>query len=62
MSVRPTTSRVVKRDEMTPEEQVARATAWKAELRSPPEGEAEYREMRQRAIEAAEQLATRRSA
>ena len=60
--MRPTTLSVVKRDEMTPEEQVARSKAWKAELRSTPEGETEYQEMRQRAIDAAEQLAARRSA
>jgi hypothetical protein len=62
MSLQPTTLSVVNREEMTPEEQVARSKAWKAELRSTPDGEAEYQEMCQRAIEAAKKLATRRSA
>ncbi|MGF1598811.1 MAG: hypothetical protein ACFCVK_18095 [Acidimicrobiales bacterium] len=50
------------RDDKTPEEHAAETRAWKADLRSTPEGEAEYQEMCARAVDAAERLATRRSA
>ena len=50
------------RDDKSPEEQVAETRAWKADLRSTPEGEAAYKEMCARAIEVAERLETRRSA
>jgi hypothetical protein len=52
----------VSRDDKTPEEHVARTRAWKADLRSTPEGEAEYQEMCAKAIDTAQRLATRRSA
>jgi hypothetical protein len=50
------------RDDKTPDEHVAQTRDWKARLRSTPEGEAEYQEMCAKAIDAAERLATRRSA
>ncbi len=50
------------RDDNTPEEHAALARAWKADLRSTPEGEAEYQDMCAKAIDAAERRATRRSA
>ena len=49
------------RDDKTPEESVVQTRAWKANLRSTPEGEAEYQEMCAKAVDAAQRLATRRS-
>ncbi|MDH3683932.1 MAG: hypothetical protein OEV40_28750 [Acidimicrobiia bacterium] len=46
----------------SPERSVARTRAWKADLRSTTEGEAEYQDMCARAVEAAKRLAAHRSA
>lgn len=61
-AVRPTILGRMSRDAKTPEEHVAQTRAWKADLRSTPEGEAEYQEMCVKAVDAAQRLATRRSA
>ena len=40
------------RDGKTPDEHVAQTRVWKADLRSTPEGEAEYQEMCAKAVDA----------
>jgi hypothetical protein len=50
------------RDDKTPDEHAAQTRDWKARLRSTPEGEAEYQEICAKAVDAAQRLATPRSA
>ena len=50
------------RPELTPEERADETRAWKADLRSTPEGERAYQEMYGRVLKAAGRRANRRSA